>query len=58
MTALYFGYDKGYAVQRSPPDVRAWLQVLAIITVILSLIGALRSLSHQFRTSLQSLTQK
>ncbi|XP_055300560.1 transmembrane reductase CYB561D2-like isoform X2 [Sitodiplosis mosellana] len=43
MVALYFGYDKGFMEKNSREDIRMWLQALAIITIILSLIGALRS---------------
>lgn len=43
MVALYYGYDKGFMVQNARDDIRIWLQTLAITTIILSLIGALRS---------------
>lgn len=43
MIALYFGYDKGFMKENSRDDIRMWLQALAIITILLSLIGALRS---------------
>lgn len=51
MTALYFGYDKGYMKTRSRDDIRMWLQIVAIITIVLSLVGALRSLYRQFRAT-------
>lgn len=43
MVALYYGYDKGFMRGNSRADIRMWLQALAIITIFLSLIGALRS---------------
>lgn len=43
MTCLYYGYDKNYMKFNSRPDIRMWLQALTIITILLSLIGALRS---------------
>lgn len=43
MTALYYGYDKGFMRRAATNDIRMWLQALAIITIVLSLIGALRS---------------
>lgn len=49
MTALYFGYDKNFMKKNSREDIRMWLQILAIITIILSLVGALRTLMNQIR---------
>lgn len=49
MVALYFGYDKKYMIHNSREDIRMWLQALAVITIVLSLIGALRTLLNQMR---------
>lgn len=49
MTTLYFGYDKRYMIKNSREDVRMWLQALVVITIALSLIGAVRSLVNQVR---------
>lgn len=43
MVTLFYGYDKGFMKENSRDDIRMWLQALAIITIVLSLIGALRS---------------
>lgn len=43
MVALYFGYNKGFMKENSRDDIRMWLQTFAIITIILTLFGALRS---------------
>lgn len=43
MVALNYGYDKGFMRENSRDDIRMWLQAFAIITILLSLIGALRS---------------
>lgn len=43
MVSLYLGYDKNYMIKNSREDIRMWLQAIAIITIILTLIGALRS---------------
>lgn len=40
MVALYYGYDKGYMVENARSDVRIGLQAFAIISIILSLLGA------------------
>lgn len=54
MVSLYYGYDCGNMVVFSRPDIRMAMQVLAILTILLSLIGALRSLLNQSRTILKT----
>lgn len=49
MTALHFGYDRKYMIKNSREDIRMWLQIFAIITIVLSIVGALRSLLKQLR---------
>lgn len=49
MTALHFGYDRKYMIKNSRADIRIWLQMFAIITIVLSIVGALRSLLKQLR---------
>lgn len=49
MTALHFGYDRKYMIKNSREDIRMWLQIFAIITIVLSLVGALRTLFNQLR---------
>lgn len=44
MVALYFGYDKGTIIRSTSEEMRMWLKAFVIITIILSLIGALRAL--------------
>ncbi|XP_031624356.1 cytochrome b561 domain-containing protein 2-like [Contarinia nasturtii] len=51
MTSLYFGYDKGFMKLNSREDIRLWLQALAIITILLSLVGAIRSSLHLIRVA-------
>lgn len=53
MVALFFGYDRKYMIKNSQEGVRMWLQALAIITIILSLIGAMRTLKHYTKTILR-----
>ncbi|XP_055300562.1 transmembrane reductase CYB561D2-like [Sitodiplosis mosellana] len=49
MIALFIGYDKGYMKKNSSDEIRLGLQILAIITVILSLIGAWRTAINHIR---------
>lgn len=51
MTALYFGYDKGFMVKKSSEYMRKILQGIAISTIILSLIGAFRALFNHIRNA-------
>lgn len=51
LTALYHGYEKTFMKTRSADDVRMWLQIIAIATIILSLLGALQSVLRQFRAT-------
>lgn len=53
MVALFFGYDRKYMIKNSQEGVRMSLQALAIITIILSLIGAMRTLKHYTKTILR-----
>lgn len=48
MITLYFGYDKSYMKENSREDIRLWLQALAIITIVLTLIGASRAALRHF----------
>lgn len=50
MVTLYFGYDKRFMQANSRADIRMWLQAAAIITILLTLIGALRSILKFVRT--------
>lgn len=50
MVSLYYGYDAANMVSYSRKDIRVCLQVLAVITILLSLIGALQALVRQIRT--------
>lgn len=52
MVALYFGYDKGYMVENSRAEIRMWLQVLACLTIVLSLIGAIRAAINLIRNAI------
>lgn len=49
MVALYHGYDKGTIKRIASPEMRMLLQAFVIITIILSLIGALRALFNHLR---------
>lgn len=49
MTALYFGYEKGFMVKKSSENTRKLLQGIVISTIIWSLIGALQALFNQLR---------
>lgn len=49
MTALHFGYDRKYMIKNSREEIRIWLQIFTIITIVLSLVGALRSLLKHLR---------
>lgn len=51
MVALFYGYEKKIVKQQSHDEVRIGLKVLAIVTILLSLVGALQSLVRQFRSS-------
>lgn len=51
MSALYYGYDIEYMKSNSRKDIRMWLQVFCIVTIILTLIGALRSTLNHIRTA-------
>lgn len=51
MTALFFGYDKNFMKFNSREDIRMWLQAVAIITILLSLIGALKASYNLIRTA-------
>lgn len=51
MTALYFGYDKGFMVKRSGECTRKLLQGIAISTIIWSLLGAVRALLNHIRNA-------
>lgn len=51
MTALYFGYDKGFMAKRSSEYTRKLLQIIAVITIIWSLIGAIRALFNHIRNA-------
>ncbi|KAJ6639627.1 hypothetical protein Bhyg_12374, partial [Pseudolycoriella hygida] len=44
LVALFFGYDKKFMIARSDEYIRFYLQVIAITTAILSLLGAIQSL--------------
>lgn len=52
MIALYYGYDKGTIKRSTSVEMRMWLQAFVIITIILSLIGALRALFNHVRNVL------
>lgn len=52
MVSLWFGYDKKFMEQNSREDIRMWLQALAIITIVLSLIGAVRANLCLMKTAL------
>lgn len=43
MVTLWFGYEKDFMKNNSRNDILMWLQALVIITILLSVIGALRS---------------
>lgn len=51
MVSLWFGYDKGWMRANSRADIRMWLQAVAIITILLSLIGALRANLNLMKTA-------
>lgn len=57
MVALYYGYDKGFMQENSREDIRKCLQAFAIISILLSLIGAIRSLMNQSRVAFTQWTQ-
>lgn len=52
MVALFFGFDKKYMIKNSQEDIRMWLQAVAIITIILSLVGALKKMKNHTMTIL------
>lgn len=49
MTALFFGYYTEFI--GIPEDIRMWLQAFAILTILLSLVGALKSTNNLLRTT-------
>lgn len=51
MTALYFGYDKCYMQSYSREDIRLFLQVLLVLSVSLTLIGASRAALNHIRNA-------
>lgn len=50
MVTLYHGYEKGFLRRNSTDEIRMWLKALAIITIVLSLLGALRTFYNQVKT--------
>lgn len=51
MTALYFGYDKSFMVKKASESTRRLLQGIAISTIILSVIGAVRAVLNHMRNA-------
>lgn len=49
MTALYYGYDKGFMVKKSSEITRKLLQALVLCTIIWTLFGAFRALLYKLR---------
>lgn len=49
MVALYYGYDKKFMVRNSNENIKLALKIVAIVTLILSLIGAVRSMYRQVK---------
>lgn len=52
MITLALGYDRCYMRHHSREDIRMWLQAFAIITVLLSLFGAVRASLNYIRNIL------
>lgn len=49
MVCLYYGYDKNFMKNSSEPVIRKWLQTFGIITIILTVIGPLKTLFIQIK---------
>lgn len=50
MIALFFGYEYDFLFNGTPPEAVRWCQAVAIITIILSLFGAIRSMTTQAKS--------
>lgn len=58
MVALYYGYERKFMIRNSTPEAATFMAWLTIITLILSSVGALRSLIQQGRDSLKLLQRQ
>lgn len=50
MIALFFGYEFDFFFEGTPLEAVKWCQAVAVITIILSLFGAIRSLVTQAKS--------